>query len=242
MAWIAGTIALVGAALAAKNQQDAIKKQDRATSLGILQRMEANKVKSDALQKALANLRNSNAQPQIAQGQKDYLHALATATPMGSQPAQVGALSDAYRAAAGAADASSKAEAGKTAGLMAITDAPALQRQGEGVAIGRLGSNLDQIDSAANDAFNQTRLKVAGIRPNPWINLIAQGMQSYGAAKAGSGGFGGTTSSAQPVQGGSTDTYWGSGSSFGGGNYTGPGSLSTDYSSNVNNLYGLGGY
>lgn len=240
MAWIAGTIALVGAALAAKNQNDAVKRQDRATSAGILQRMAATRDQSAAIQKALANLRASNDAPQVAQGNKDYLHALATATPMGSQPAQVGALSDAYRQAAGAADASSQATADKTAGLMAITDAPALQRQGEGVAIGRLGSVLDGISSAANDQFNQTRLKVAGIRPNPWINLIAQGMQSYGAAKAGAGGFQSTGSA--PVQSASTDTYWGNGSSFGGGNYTGPGSLSTDYTSNVRNLYGTGGY
>lgn len=240
MAWIAGTIALVGAALAAKNQNDAIKRQDRATSAGILQRMEATRNQSAAIQKALANLRASNDAPQVAQGNKDYLHALATATPMGSQPAQVGALSDAYRQAAGAADASSRDAAGKTAGLMAITDAPALQRQGESVAIGRLGSVLQGINSAANDQYNQTRLKVAGIRPNPWINLVASGMQAYGTGALAAGGVSGSGSSA--IKGGDTANYWGSGSSLTGGNYTGPNSLSTDYTSNVRNLYGLGRY
>lgn len=239
MAWLAGTIALVGAALAAKNQNDAVKRQDRAVSAGILQRMAATRDQSAAIQKALANLRASNDAPQVAQGNQDYLHELATAQPMGSQPAQVGALSDAYRQAAGAADASSKATADKTAGLMAITDAPALQRQGEAVQIGRLGSDLNGIGIAANDQTNQARLKAAGIRPNPWIGLVAQGMQAYGNARLASAGGGG---SAQPSSSGSTDTYWGNGSSFGGGNYTGPGSMSTDYTSNVRNLYGTGDY
>lgn len=239
MAWLAGTIALVGAALEAKNQSDAIKQQDRATAAGILQRMQANRDKSAAIQKALANLRQSSDQPAVAQGNQDYLRALQSAQPMGNQPAQVGALSDAYRQAAGAADASSKALADKTAGLMAITDAPALQRQGEGVAIGRLGSTLAGIDSNANDLTNQTRLKVAGIRANPWINLVAAGMKAYGTGALAGGGINpGSSASA----GGGASGYWGNGSALTGGNYTGPGSLSTDYTSNVRNLYGLGDY
>lgn len=236
MSW-AITAMVAAAALTAYNQKETARKQDRAVSKGILERMNATRDQSTAIQKALADMRGSNAKEAVAQRQGDYLKELSTARPMGSQPAQVGAASDAYREAAGAADAASTAQADKTAGLMAVTDAPGIQRQGEGVRIGQLSALLGQMGIGARDASNQAMMKAQGIRPNPWIGLAAAALSAYGSGRAGSTG---ATSSSSSVQSPSSTGYYQGGSFAGGGNYTGPGSTSTDYTSNVRNLYGVG--
>ena len=234
MTW-AVTAMVAAAALTAYNEKETARKQDRAVSQGILQRMQATREQSTAIQQALADLRGSNAKEAVTQRTGDYLKALATAKPMGSQPAQVGAMSDAYRMAAGAADAASADQANTTAGLMAVTDAPGLQRMGEGNRIGLLAARLGEMGIAANDATNQSMLKARGIRPNPWIGLAAAALSAYGGSRAGNP----SSTSSSSVQSPSSSGYFEGGSFAGGGNYTGPGSTSTDYTSNVRNLYGV---
>lgn len=236
MTW-AVTAMVAAAALTAYNTKETARKQDRAVSKGILARMQSTREQSDAMQKTLAQLRDSNAQPAVAQANTDYLRALAAPRPGGaaSQPATVGALSDAYRTAAGAAANDSTALADKTAGLMALTDAPGIQRQGESAQIGQLSAALGRIGISANDATNMAQLKARGIRPNPWIGLAASALSAYGSGAAAGAGGGGT---------GSTNSYSlaGYGGNGGGGaqSYLGAGSLNGTYNQNAGSLFGSG--
>lgn len=236
MTW-AVTAMFAAAALTAYNTKETARKQDRAVSKGILARMQSTREQSDAMQKTLAQLRDSNAQPAVAQANTDYLRALAAPRPGGtaSQPATVGALSDAYRTAAGAAANDSTALADKTAGLMALTDAPGIQRQGESAQIGQLSAALGRIGISANDATNLAQLKARGIRPNPWIGLAASALSAYGSGKMAAGSAGDT---------GSTTSYGlaGYGGNGGGGaqSYLGAGSLNGTYNQNAGSLFGSG--
>lgn len=237
MTW-AVTAMVAAAALTAYNTKETARKQDRAVSQGILARMQSTRDQSDAMQKTLAQLRDSNAQPAVAQANTDYLRALGAPRPGGtaSQPATVGAMSDAYRQAAGAAANDSTALADKTAGLMALTDAPGIQRQGESAQIGQLSAALGRIGISANDATNLAQLKARGIRPNPWIGLAASALSAYGSGAAGAAGSAGST--------GSTNSYSlaGYGGNGGGGaqSYLGDGSLNGTYNQNAGSLFGSG--
>lgn len=236
MTW-AVTAMVAAAALTAYNEKETARKQDRAVSQGILQHMQATRDQSTAMQKAFAQLKGSNAQPAVEQAKAGYMKALSANPTMGTQPAQVGALSDAYRQAAGTAANDSAGQAAKTAGLMAITDAPAIQRQDETGQIGKLQAALGTMGIAANDASNQAMLRARGIRPNAWINLAATALSAYGRGAAAGGGA--TTAGAADVQSPSSAGYFQGGNFAGGGNYTGPGSTSTDYAGNLNTLYGI---
>lgn len=237
MTWVAVGAMVAAAALSAYNANNTARKQDRAVSQGILARMQATRDQSAAMQKTLASLRDSNAKPAVQAANASYLKTLASAGPMGTQPATVGAQSEAYRQAAGAASDASANQAKTTAGLMAVTDAPAIQRQGEGMQIGQLTAALQRMGIHADDASNEAMLKAKGVRPNPWIDLASAALRGYAAGAAGGGG--GATTSASEVQSPSSAGYY-SGGDFTTGNYTGPGSMSTNYAGNVRNLYGVG--
>ena len=72
---------------------------------------------------------------------------------------------------------------------MARIDAPAQQRQREGVADARVAMELDQIGrrSRADDYLAQLRLR--GVQRNPWIDL-ASGLMGAGAGFAAQSGGG----------------------------------------------------
>lgn len=238
MSWIAVGSMVAAAALTAYNSNHTAKKQDQAVSQGILARMQATREQSDAMQKTLASLRDSNAQPAVTAANQGYLKQLAAPRPGGTnnQPATVGAMSDAYRQASGAAANDSTALADKTAGLMALTDAPGIQRQGESAQIGQLSAALGRIGISANDATNLAQLKARGITPNPWIGLAASALSAYGSGAAGAAGSAGST--------GSTNSYSlaGYGGNGGGGaqSYLGSGSLNGTYNQNAGSLFGSG--
>jgi len=77
-------------------------------------------------------------------------------------------------------------------------DAPMLQRQGESWDRANVENRLNRLrrDSAQEDAL--LRLKLAGIRPNPWLDILSQGLSAYATS-----GFGGKTMSGggQPISG-----------------------------------------
>jgi len=66
-------------------------------------------------------------------------------------------------------------------------DAPMLQRQGEAFDRQNVENRLNVLrrNSAQEDAL--LRLKLAGIRENPWLSMLSQGLSAYAGAK----GFGG---------------------------------------------------
>lgn len=233
MAWIAGLVALALSAYEYSDKQKTLRKQNDITTNAIIQRNRTRDEEAAAIKAASDKIGQNNAQKPIAAATQSYLSDLQNANPNSTQQAPAtGAMSQAYQQAAGAANADVANKAKTAAGLMAITDAPGVQRQGEQSLIGQLGLNLSGINIGANDATNLAQMRARGVQDNPWIALAAAAARSYAGGKAGSGG--GSSGSSSGLGG-----YGGSG---GGGtqSYIGAGSLDGSWNQNANGLWGDG--
>jgi len=230
---------LISAGIQQKNQKQQLQRQDNALAAGIARSRAAESQNAADVQNTARAIKNSDMQDQVHNATQKYLSDLQSGGKLGTvQTGQVapatGALSAAYQQAAGAANDATTAQATKTAGLLGITDAAGLQRTSEGNLITSLGNRVAGVNMAGGDALAQARLKAQGIQQNPWMNLLAAGLSSAasaGGAKAGAGGASTGTDTSQALgQGGSV---------LAGDNYTGPGSFSTDYTSNLKKIYGV---
>ncbi len=187
---------VVASAATYANNQSALRKQNKITTNAILQRNQSRDQEAQAIKTAASQIQNNNAKTPIAQATQSYLSDLQNANPSSTQQAPTsGAMSQAYQQAAGAANSDVANKAKTAAGLMAITDAPGVQRQGEQSLIGQLGLQLGGIGSAANDATNLAGMKVKGVQPNPWVALAASALSSYAGSK---GSFGSVNVTPRP--------------------------------------------
>lgn len=234
MSWFAVGAAVIGTALTYNNQRQIAKKQDKIATNAILAQQRNRQASADALKATTDQLGKSNAGAATATAKGQYLSDLNSGKPLSSQPATTGALSEAYRQAAGAANDATTARAVNDAGLMAITDSAGLQRTAEGNTVGQLGINLSGIGMDGRDAQARSQLALRGVTGNPWTQLLAQGLTAYGSA--GLSGRAGASSGAPTSSAGSLGSN--SGNTFAGDTYTGPQSTSADYTANIKRLYG----
>lgn len=103
---------------------------------------------------------------------------------------QQGAVSDAYKQSGADAALGINEYGSKVASLMSRMDAPALQRVNEAVEQGRIAGDIDRVKRFAGGDDYLARLKLQGIRRDPWIDLGASFAQGAGAGAA-NGGWGG---------------------------------------------------
>ena len=82
---------------------------------------------------------------------------------------------------------------------MAAVDAPLYQRQGESFDRADVGNLIRTMGRHSSTEDYLTRLKIAGIRPNPWLNMLAAGLGAYGTS--GAGMFNPTATSGSTVTG-----------------------------------------
>lgn len=66
------------------------------------------------------------------------------------------------------------------ADLFARIRAPALQRQNESQTMVEMGNALKPIQMQSQDSQFLTNLRAGMTQPNPWLNLLSQGMQQGG--------------------------------------------------------------
>lgn len=233
MSWFYVGATVVATALTYTQQRSVAKKQDKINTQAILAQQKNREQSADALKATTDQLKQSNAGAATAQAKTQYLSDLSSGKPLSTQPATTGALSDAYRQAAGAANDAESTRAANDAGLMAITDSAGLQRQAEGNTVGRLGINLSGIGMQGRDINAQNQLKLQGVSANPWVSLLASGLSSYGSA-----GLAGRGAQVTPQSTGTNALGGNAGNVLAGDTYTGPGSTSSDYTSNIKRLYG----
>lgn len=102
-----------------------------------------------------------------------------------------GAVSDAE----GAALAGLKGDLGvfsnREADITARTDAPLRMRHEQGLRRGRLGTGMKEKVRLMESADFLDQLRLARERPNPWVNMLGEGLKAAGGAVAGGTGGGG---------------------------------------------------
>ena len=80
-------------------------------------------------------------------------------------------------------------------------DAPLYQRQGEAFERADVGALNDFMRRNSAQEDNLLRLRMAGIRDNPWLSMLSQGLSAYSGAK----GFGGGNTMSGGVSGATTN-------------------------------------
>lgn len=186
--WVPYAIATVGAGTAAYETDRTAKKQDRAAALGIRQQAERQRQADQRVNRELQQIKQSDAEAERAAANEQFVQQLQRnrAVAGGALPNVAGA-SDRFAQDLEKSTEDSDSMAERVAALMARIDAPTLQRQREGRAMGRLATDLGQIArlSAGDDFLAQLRLR--GIRENPWVMAGASIAQGAGSSMASSG-------------------------------------------------------
>ncbi|MGA0588098.1 hypothetical protein ACO2Q2_13355 [Dyella sp. KRB-257] len=187
MPYLAIGAALLSAGLGYYNQEQTASRQDR-TLANSLRQQYALQHQEDAKTRQLIQ-QTAQSTPDAAKS--DLLGKFMaqiqanggnTTRPLG----QAGAVSDAYTKAANDASLGLSNYGSTNAGLVASIDAPAVQRQAEAANLSRYGSQLNDLKRQSSVQDYLTRLRLQGIRPNPWLSAVSDGLRAYGLSKAGS--------------------------------------------------------
>lgn len=208
----AAALSLIGSGTAAYSQNQNLRKQDSQTAASIINQGKLNSQATS--QVSQLNTKIAQANPQDAQKSQTaaYLEALRQANPTqsGVNPAVKGA-SKRYDQASADSQADVAKYARSTAGNLAATAAPQLQRIGEGNQIADTASNLGLLNDTSASEQGLLRTQLAGDSADPWLGAISgllqgagSGLATYGGYKSGgkkgAGGDGGT----MPAGGGYT--------------------------------------
>lgn len=192
-AWVPWALAAFGAGAGVVNQRNVEKRQDDILSRQITQNMARQQESDRAVADTLRERAASSSEQDRQASNVTYLDAVRAAQAQATRGlGQAGAVSSAYQQAANDAALGVGDYAQRTAGLMARLDAPALQREREGLDADRLRSRLGQIGRASDSDDYLARLRLQMVRANPW--LAAAGNLATGAAGAMAGGGGAAAS------------------------------------------------
>lgn len=175
-------VAAVATAVSHQQQQRVLKRQDEIAAQGIKQ--QAKKGQEAARQVGEQAQRIERSQADTATPMQQFAEQLARTRPQTAAGLE-GQFSSAYSEAAEEAKAGVSEYGQKFADLMARLDAPTRQRQAEGFEFGRLGTGLGSLgrDASAQDFL--TRLRMQGVRPNPYAQMAAQIGQGYAQSQMG---------------------------------------------------------
>lgn len=181
---------LASAGASAYNTNQTLKKQDNQAAAGIKQQAENQRVVNERLNKTLQFEKAKNPEDSKNVVTEQFLNQLRAKRAQALSSVDSGGMSSAYDKAVQGASAQTTADAASVAGNLAGIDAPMLQRQQEGQRYGDLGMDLSVLSGNVQGDSFLNRLKMQGIRRNPWIDAgaaalggVSQGM----AAGAGSG-------------------------------------------------------
>ncbi len=189
-------IAAAAAGASAYNTRQTANRQDRTLAEGIRGQSRKQEQIDQRTAAEVAQLEQSRSADEAAKARTGYDQQLQrnAAAIMGGLTPGIGSETFKADAAQGAKDVSGYA--GRTADLMARMDAPGMQRQGEAFGMGRLATDNALVAREAQGDDFLNRLRVQGIRRNPWIDAAAQvGMAYAGGMAGGAGSAAGTGSS-----------------------------------------------
>lgn len=180
-----------GAGMQAKAAHDLSSDQQRIAAEGILRQSQLNRDASTRVAQTTQQIASSDASAETAAKRETYLDALRKTLParQGANPVN-GAVSSRFAQDTADAQGESEAEAVQNAGLAAEIDAPALQRQREGVAVDNTGVDLNTLRSKAQGQDYLNKLRLALAKPNQGLMIGGQLLSGAGGAMAAGGGYG----------------------------------------------------
>ena len=182
---IAGLAALASAGINQYSQNKVLKKQQKQVRAG-MRDTAASRAKATALlDNRVADLTGGTGETQQENSLGEYMRALSQA--QGVNRTVQG--SDAYDTLADDALGDVNTYGAGTGATFAALDAPFLQRQAEGNATADLGIGLDRIGDELAAKQYERQMRIARIRPNPWLSIASSALSGVSGAAA-QGGFG----------------------------------------------------
>jgi len=188
----AAAIPYVAAAVAAGasvyNTNRTAKKQDQALAAGIRQKAAVQRRADEKIASELTQLENSTSADEQQSTLNQYQNALRGTDQQAQAGQALSGLSKEYDAATGAAQQRTKGYVDQVANSLSRIDAAGLQRQGEGMRVADLGTNLRVLGREGEGIDYLSNLKAQGIRRNPYIDALSSALNSYGGGVSGAAG------------------------------------------------------
>lgn len=207
MAWPMIALALGSAALGLWNQEQLAQRQDRQAAATIRNQAKKQETADARIAQALTAQAASNPADELAQQTNAYIQTLQQGQQRGGFNTGPGAYSDAYLADVEAAQQGVDQYGRDRAGLIARIDAPALQRQNEGILFDNLRAELGMIGREARGQDYLDTLKLKNLRANPWIDALSQAGMGYAMGAAGGGSTAGAASGGATGFGNNMDEF-----------------------------------
>lgn len=206
MAYATSTyIALAAAAAAsaanAYNTNQTAKRQDNQAAEAIMAQQRKQHDADSRVNKEVTSLEGSTSNDERIKRMGDYMAQLARTQAQRDGGIQTAVGSDAYKADATTALDGVDARASQQAGLMARMDAPMMQRQGEAVGFGHLGTDIGMLARESRGQQFIDDLRMRAIRRNGNLDFASGVLGAIGGAGFGAGGAGsGLTTYGTPQQ------------------------------------------
>lgn len=195
--WIPAVVAAVGAGASYYNTTQTAKRQDNELTRQIMAQGQRNRQADSAVSEAILAQQGSNPEAERQKASDAYLERLRRTRPNANAGfGQIGAVSDRFADSAQDAANDIDATGAQTADIYSRMDAPLRQRQNEGVAFGRLGSEIGRIGLMSDSDAYLSDLRMRSIRRNPWIDAAAGAAGMYASGYQPSSAAAGSTAAA----------------------------------------------
>ncbi len=191
MSWVAVAAAIVAAAASAYNTNRVAKKQDQAVAQGIREKARVQRNADAKIAEELTSLEKSTSADEQQTTLGQYQDALRGTERQAQAGQALAGLSKEYDAATSAAQGRTSDYLSQVVNSLSRIDAAGLQRQGEGMRMADLGTNLSVLGREAGGIDYLANMRAQGVRRDPAIDAFAAGLNAYaGGASGAAGGSG----------------------------------------------------
>lgn len=167
------------------NTNRTAKKQDQALAAGIRKKAEVQRRADSRIASELTQLEGSTSADEQRSTLDQYQNALRGTDQQAQAGQALSGLSKEYDLATGAAQQRTKGYVDQVANSLSRIDAAGLQRQGEGMRVADLGTDLRVLGREGEGIDYLSNLKAQSIRRNPYIDALSSALNSYGGGLTG---------------------------------------------------------
>lgn len=194
-------VSALGAGAGAYNADRTARRQDDAAAAGIQTQQLRQREADQRIDQEIGAVERSSPEAERQAATDQFLQQLRTSRGAiaGDTGGALGGASDRFAQDSAAATAGVQNFGERAANVLGRIRAPVDQRQREAVGFGRASSDIGQIARTASGDDFLNRLRLSGIRRNPWIDAAGETAQAYAR---------GAASRARPP---GLDAGWGSG-------------------------------
>ena len=181
-------LSAVSAGASYYNTQNTAKKQDNALAAQIRQQGQRQREADAKVSQEIQNRKASTPDDERKDIMGQFMqHIRAASDNSGAGLKQAGAVSDAYAKDASNAATGITDYGTKVADMLSRIDAPTAQRRGEAIGQQRTSNEIDLVRRMAGGDDFLARMRLQGIRRNPWLDAFAA-LSSQGAGMNWGGG------------------------------------------------------